>query len=56
MEMKIKNSSARGIISEQAIYTPKTEGYPNYSNMNRLSEIPQIRGEEHALRNIRNGC
>jgi len=39
MEMKTKNSSARRIISEQAIYTPKTEGYPNYSDMNKLDDI-----------------
>jgi len=48
MEMNIKIVQPEVCISEQAIYTPKTEGYPNYSDMNRLSEIPQIRGEEHA--------
>lgn len=39
MEMKIKNSQPDVCISEQAGYTPKTEGYPDYSDMNKLDDI-----------------
>lgn len=43
-----KQHSSRGSISEQFAYTFHLGAYPNNSDMNELSEIPQVRGEKNA--------